>query len=332
MKKYFVLAIGVSMAGAASAQAQTSCAAGVPTSSAQATENSRQQASDLFQYVAPQLSTALAGGSATLGQSSTLGGLGHISIGVRGTAVQGSLPQVDQFPTCYTGRYSAELPTSSQMIPGGGADAAIGIFRGLPLALTNVGSVDLLLSATYLPEFEDNNVSVKLPDGSLKIGYGARVGLLSESIIVPGVSLSFMHRDLPTVDLMANSSASDSLFVTGLKMKTTSWRIEASKSLLIIGVFGGVGKDHYESSVDQVRASVLAGAFGRANTALDPSPSQDLDRTNIFAGVKMNLLFFKLAAEVGRVSGGDVTTFNTFSGSEPDAARTYGSVGLRFGF
>jgi len=263
MKKYLVLAVGMTLVGAVSAQAQTSCAAGVPTSAAQATENSRQQASDLFQYVAPQLSTALAGGSATLGQSSTIGGLGHISIGVRGTAVQGSLPQVDQFPTCYTGRYSAELPTSSQMIPGGGADAAIGVFKGLPLALTNVGSVDLLLSATYLPEFDDNNVSVKLPDGSLKIGYGARVGLLSESIIVPGVSFSFMHRDLPTVDLTANSGASDSLFVTGLKMKTTSWRIEASKSLLIIGVFGGVGKDHYESSVDQVRASVLTNPVAR---------------------------------------------------------------------
>jgi hypothetical protein len=332
MKKYLVLAVGMSMAGAAAAQAQSSCAAGVPTSSAQATENSRQQASDLFQYMAPQLSAALAGGSATLGQSSALGGLGHFSIGVRGTAVQGSLPQVDRFPTCYTGKYSAELPTSSQIIPGGGADAAIGIFRGLPLALTNVASVDLLLSATYLPEFDGDNVSVKLPDGSLKIGYGARVGLLSESIIVPGVSLSFMHRDLPTVDVAANSGAGDSLFVTGLRMKTTSWRIEASKSLVVIGIFGGVGKDHYESSVDEVRASVLAGTFGRANTALDPSPSQDLTRTNVFAGVKMNLLFFKLAAEVGRVSGGTITTFNTFSGSEPDAARTYGSVGLRFGF
>ena len=47
--------------------------------------------------------------------------------------------------------------------------------------------------ATYLPEFNNDNISVKLPDGSLKIGYGARVGLLSESIIVPGVSLSFMR-------------------------------------------------------------------------------------------------------------------------------------------
>ena len=332
MKKYFVLAVGMGMVGAASAQAQTSCAAGVPPSQAQATENSRQQAADLFQYVAPQLSTALAGGSPTLGQSSSLGGLGHFSIGVRGTGVQGSLPDVQNFPVCYTGRYSAELPTSSQVIPGGGADAAIGIFRGLPLALTNVGSVDLLLSATYLPEFNDNDVSVKLPDGSLKIGYGARVGLLSESIIVPGVSLSFMRRDLPTVDLMATSGVNDSLFVTGLKMKTTSWRIEASKSLVIFGIFGGVGKDHYESSVDRVSASVLAGGFGRANATIDPSPAQDLDRTNIFAGVKLNLMIFKLAAEVGRVSGGEVTTFNTFSGTEPNAARNYGSVGLRFGF
>ena len=332
MKKFLVLAVGMGMVGAASAQAQTSCAAGVPTSQAQATENSRQQAADLFQYVAPQLSTALAGGSPTLGQSSSLGGLGHFSIGVRGTGVQGSLPDVQNFPVCYTGRYSAELPTSSQVIPGGGADAAIGIFRGLPLALTNVGSVDLLLSAPFLPEFNDNEDSDKLPDGSLKIGYGARVGLLSESIIVPGVSLSFMRRDLPTVDLMATSGVNDSLFVTGLKMKTTSWRIEASKSLVIFGIFGGVGKDHYESSVDRVSASVLAGGFGRANATIDPSPAQDLDRTNIFAGVKLNLMIFKLAAEVGRVSGGEVTTFNTFSGTEPNAARNYGSVGLRFGF
>jgi hypothetical protein len=332
MKKYLVLAVGMTMVAAASAQAQTSCAAGVPTSSAQATENSRQQASDLFQYLAPQLSAALAGGSPTLGQSGTLGGLGHFSVGVRGTAVQGSLPDVANFPVCYTGRYSAVLPTSSKMMPGGGADAAIGLFKGLPLALTNVGAVDLLLSATYLPEFDNDNIHVKLPDGSLKIGYGARVGLLSESIIVPGVSLSFMRRELPTVNLTANSGASDSLFVTDLRMKITSWRIEASKSLLLFGIFGGVGKDTYESSVDRVSASVLAGAFGRANATLDPSPSQDLTRTNIFGGVKMNLLFFKLAAEVGRVSGGDVTTFNTFSGSEPDVARTYGSVGLRFGF
>jgi len=331
MKQYLVLAVGISLVGASVAPAQTTCRTGVPTA-ATVTKNTEQQAADFFQYMAPQISAAIAGGSPTLGQTSSLGGLGHISVGVHGTALAGSLPDVSKFPTCYTGAYSAQLETNSQVIPGAGADAAIGIFRGLPLALTNVGSVDLLLSATYLPSYDDNNVSLTEPDGSLKIGYGARVGLLSESIIVPGVSLTVMRRDLPTVDIAANSNATDSLFVTGLKMNTTSWRIEASKSLVLFGIFGGIGRDHYESTVSAVRASVVAGALGRTNTTLNPSPEQKLDRTDIFGGVKLNLLFFKLAAEVGRVSGGDVTTFNTFTGSEPGAARTYGSVGLRFGF
>ena len=331
MKKHFVMAAGLSVLGAFGVQAQTSCAAGVPTSQAQATANTQQQAADLFQYMAPQLGTAIAGGSPTLGQTSSLGGLGHFSVGVRGTAVNGSLPDVESFPVCYTGRYVANLSTDSQVIPGAGVDGAVGLFGGIPLALTNVGAVDLLLSATYLPEVDESNVRVGVPDGSLRIGYGARIGLLSESIVVPGVSLSFMKRDLPTVDISANSGLADSLFITGLKVKTTSWRIEASKSLLVVGLFGGVGKDKYESSTESVRASVGAPGIGRANTQLTPAPSQSIDRTNVFVGIKLNLLMFKLAAEVGQASGGDVTTFNTFTGSAPDASRTYGSIGIRFG-
>ena len=249
---------------------------------------------------------------------------------MRGTALNGSLPRIDQFPTCYSGRDSAQLPTGSQILPGAGADAAIGVFGGLPLALTNVGAVDLLLSATYLPELSKSYVSVKLPDGSLKLGYGARIGLLSESILVPGVSLTYMKRDLPTVNLNANSGVSDSLFVTGLKVKTTSWRVEASKSLLVFGVFGGVGKDRYESSVDMIRASVGAPVVGRTSATVTPLP-QALDRTNVFAGIKLNLVIFKLAAEIGQSSGGDVTTFNSFAGSAANASRTYGSLGVRFG-
>ncbi|HUQ46188.1 MAG TPA: hypothetical protein VM033_06030 [Gemmatimonadaceae bacterium] len=330
MKSSFVIATGLLVIGTVTVQAQTSCPSTVPTATT-APENAKQQAADVFQYVAPQLATAIAGGSPTLGQTSTLGGLGHFSVGVRGTALKGSIPQVNQFPTCYSGKYSATLPTSSQVLPGAGADAAIGIFGGLPLALTNVGAVDLLLSATYIPEFDRSSVRVTLPDGSLKIGYGARIGLLSESILVPGVSLSYMKRDLPTVNLSATSGVADSLFVTGLKLKTTSWRIEASKSLLMFGVFGGVGKDKYESSVDLVRASVGAPVVGRTSSSLTPAPSQSLDRTNLFVGLKLNLLIFKLAGEVGQASGGDITTFNSFSGSAANASRTYASLGVRFG-
>jgi hypothetical protein len=333
MKKALIIAAGVSMLAAPEVQAQATCPPGVPTSAAQATANSRQQAADVFQYMAPQFATAIAGGSPTLGQTSTLGGLGHFSVGLHGTALFGSLPQVTQFPTCYTGAVSTTLPTSSQVIPGAAGDVAIGVFGGLPLALTNVGAVDVLLSAMFVPAVDRNNVSIQTPEGGLKIGYGARIGLLSESIIVPGVSLSYMRRDLPTVNIFATTGVADSLFVTQLRVKTTAWRIEASKSLLMFGVFGGVGRDRYRSTVDTVRASVVVPGLpgGRATASLTPAPSQTLDRTNLFIGAKANLLIFKLAAEVGQATGGDVTTFNTFSGSAPNASRTYASLGVRFG-
>ena len=58
--------------------------------------------------------------------------------------------------------------------------------------------------------------------------------------------------------------------------------------------------------------------------------AQKLTRTNIFGGVTLNLMMFKLAAEVGQVSGGEIATFNTFDES-PTKSRLYGSLGLRFG-
>jgi hypothetical protein len=192
--------------------------------------------------------------------------------------------------------------------------------------------VDLLVSASYLPEFNSSGVSLKVPNGSLKLGYGARVGILQESLLVPGVSVSYLRRDLPTVNIAANSG-NDSLYVNNLSLKTTAWRAVASKSLLFIGFAAGVGQDKYESSTD-------IGAHVAART-VPPSPaanatatglSQNLTRTNIFADLSLNLLLFKLTGEIGQVSGGTINTYNTFNGKQAADSRIYGSVGARFGF
>ncbi|HVT02696.1 MAG TPA: hypothetical protein VHL58_04890, partial [Thermoanaerobaculia bacterium] len=122
--------------------------------------------------MAPQLGTAITGGNATLGQGSSLGGLGHFSAGFRINALQGSLPQVQNVTPSVTGAVSSRYDTKTQIIPMPTADLAIGVFKGLPLAITNVGGVDLLVSAAYLPEFNGSGVSVKVPNGSLKLGYG----------------------------------------------------------------------------------------------------------------------------------------------------------------
>ena len=304
---------------------------GVPDQT-RASQDACQKAIDLFQYMAPQLGTAITGGNATLGQGGSLGGLGHFSVGLRINAVQGSLPQIQNVTPSVLGAQSTQFDTKTQIIPMPTADLAIGIFKGLPLAITNVGGIDLLVSAAYLPEFDGSGVSVKVPSGSLKLGYGARVGILQESLLVPGISVSYLQRDLPTVNI-AGASGNDSLYVNNLSLKTKAWRVVASKSLLFIGLAAGAGQDKYESSTE-IGAHVAARTVPPtpAANAGPISVSQNITRTNVFANLSLNLLLLKLTGEIGQVSGGTINTFNTFSGKQAADSRIYGSVGARFGF
>ena len=332
---FAAIALAATSAGAQGVDTQRcppgNVGAGIPDQT-RASQDACQKSIDLFQYMAPQLGTAITGGNATLGQGGSLGGLGHFSVGLRINAVQGSLPQIQNVTPAVTGATSTNFDTKTQFIPMPTADLAIGIFKGLPLAITNVGGIDLLVSAAYLPEFDGSGVSVKVPDGSLKIGYGARVGILQESLLTPGISVSYLQRDLPTVNI-AGASGNDSLYVNNLSLKTKAWRVVASKSLLFIGLAAGAGQDTYESSTD-IGAHVAARTVP-PTPAVNMAPvsvSQSITRTNVFANLSMNLLLLKLTGEIGQVSGGTINTFNTFSGKQAADSRIYGSVGARLGF
>jgi hypothetical protein len=324
---YLVLA---AMAAApATVSAQSGCAATV-------TQDACQKAVDLFQYMAPQLGTVIAGGNATLGQGGTLGGLAMIpfphpkfSIGFRVNALQGSLPDIESAAATPAPGNAQEstIPVNDQIIPGPAMDVAVGIFKGLPLGLTNVGGVDLLFSAIYLPEFEQSNVALELPDGGLKIGYGARVGLLQESLLIPGVSFTWLKRDLPKANLSGTTAAGGleaDLSVNDLEVSTTAWRVVASKSLVFFGLAVGAGTDKYKSSANIIGRSALAEGEARVE--------QEISRTNYFADLSMNIMMLKLIGEVGMVQGGEVNTFNQWDGKQPADKRMYGSVGARLSF
>jgi hypothetical protein len=219
------------------------------------------------------------------------------------------------------------IPVKDQILPAPALDVAIGVFKGLPLGLTNVGGVDVLLSAMYIPELDQSNVSLQLPDGNLKIGYGARVGLLQESLIIPGVSFTWLKRDLPKANLSGTTAAgglSADLEVNDLEVSTTAWRAVASKSLVMFGLAIGAGQDTYKSSASVIGRSALA-----EGTA---SVEQELKRTNYFADLSVNLMVLKIVGEVGMVQGGTVTTFNQWDGKQADDKRMYGSVGARLSF
>lgn len=324
MKRFVFLGMAASCV-AMTVQGQTvnsQCAA-QPTQ----VQDACQKTIDLFQYMAPELGVSMTGGNATLGQGGALGGLGHVVVSVRGNVLQGSIPKVDQVTPSTSGPQASSIATKSQLLGLPQADAAIGLFKGIPLGVTNVGGLDLLVSAAYLPSVTASSVKVSVPNGSLKLGFGARLGLIQESVVFPGVSVTYLRRDLPTVDIASSTSGGDSLLVNGLDVQTSAWRVVANKSLLLFGISAGVGRDNYSSST-AVRAYVSSASASTTPVDL----SQKMARTNYFVDLSLNLPLIKLVGEVGQVSGGTVNTYNTFTGTKPDASRTYGSAGLRIGF
>src|SRR5688500_12545799 len=212
-----------------------------------------QQAVDFFRYMAPQLGTAMTGGNTTLAQGGSMGGrrfglVPRFALGVRANAVMGNVPNFNPaigLPSSGTPA-SRELTTETQFVPLPAVDLAIGVFKGVPLALSNVGGVDLLLSAAYVPTYKSDEINIT-PDKNREFGYGVRVGLLQESLVVPGVGVSYMVRKFPVMDL-TSSNATASMTVDDLDLQSTAWRLTASKSLLLFGVAAGVGQDTYKAS------------------------------------------------------------------------------------
>lgn len=302
------------------------------------TADACRKTTDLFNFLTPQISTALVGGSTTLGQGGVLGGFPHFTVALRATAVNGTFPQLESVGFNTSSAQATSYAGEDQFIPMASIDGAVGIYRGFPLGVTRVGGVDALLTATYIPTApEGGDVTVSLPGGSTKFGYGLRIGLLQESILVPGVSFSWVQRALPTISVAGQStisaggsSAPGEFAMNDLDIKTSSWRLSASKSFMAFGLQAGVGQDTYDNSVD-IRVTVRPQAPMAPQTTT-ASIGNSMTRTNIYAGFSLNFIIGRLVAEAGKVSGGSLPAALNSFGSDAAASRGYFSVGLRTGF
>lgn len=283
-----------------------------------------QKVADLFNYMNMQLGTWVAGGNPTLGQGGTLGGLGHISVGVRANVMKATIPSVDEIQVQEGPPVSTRIPSKERWVGLPAADIAIGLFKGIPVGVTHIGGIDALVSVAYLPSYTQHSLHVGAQGDKWKIGFGGRLGILQESLLLPGVGVSYMVRDLPTAVLSGADNSGNEVSITDYKIRTKQWRLTASKKVLFFGIAAGVGQDQYDS-----RALLTYNVNG--NTPSSPIPLHiSPTRTNYFADVSFNLLLAHFVAEIGRVSGGDVTTFNTFS-TDASASRNYGSLGIRIG-
>jgi len=284
-----------------------------------------QKTVDLFQLMAPQLATAVTAGNATLGESGTLGGLGHFTIEVRGNVVRGAVPFINTATLATVGAGQTNFKTSTVAIPAAFVDGGVGIFRGFGVGLTHVGGIDALGSAFYAPNYTGHGIAVR-PGRGIELGYGARLGIVEETALTPAISATWMERDLPTTRITGVDDNGDSLKVSNLSVKTSAWRAVIGKHFFIVGLAAGVGQDHEKSSTD-ITAS--GGILGITTASALASPRQSLTRTNYFGDLSFDPPLLHVIVEVGGVTARQIATYNTYSGVHAGDALLYGSVGVR---
>lgn len=289
-----------------------------------------QKAIDLFQYMAPQLGALLSGGNATQGLTGTLGGLGHFVLGVRANGIRGALPEVDRVVPATRGAQQSTYSVTEPLIGLPTGDAAIGIFGGIPVGLTKVGGLDLLVSASYLPNYNNASVDVAVPAGSWKFGYGAKIGIFQESLLAPGVSLSFLTRELPLVTITGRAGE-DLLVLDSIRIKTNSWRLVAGKSFIFLGGAAGIGQDSYDSDA-RISVTIAPRPASEGGSGGPVTLEQKLTRTNYFASLWINAQVLRIVGEFGQASGGEILTYNGFTGPQADEAKKYFSVGVSLGW
>ena len=154
-----------------------------------------------------------------------------------------------------------------------------------------------------------------------------------------GNSATYLRRSLPRVSVavseaesygyeFGSSTPGDTMTLRDFEVSTDSWRVVAGKKFLrIFNIPAGIGQDRDDTSGEVTYAVRTDRNF---RTTGDFDFGQQVTRTNMFADLSINLFLFRLVGEIGRVSGGDVQTYNTFS-TDPSAPRTYGATCIRFG-
>lgn len=282
-----------------------------------------QKGIDVFAFVSPQIALAVAGGNPIPSEAGSLGGAGARSLSLRAVVVEGFVPR----KTVSIGAGAAigsDFGAARVPLPLPAADVAIGLFAGLPAGVTHVGGVDLLLGATYLPDASREGFSID-PAKRFGFAYGARVGVLQESGLVPGLGVSWMRRRLPTTTF-AYATADDSISVSDTRVRSDGVRVVMSKRLALLGLAVGVGRDAIETSA-HIEAVVNDGAVsGRAClTGL----RETMRRDNAFANLSYGIALVRIVGEVGysRV-GATRTTINQFGNRRANEGYRYGSIGI----
>jgi hypothetical protein len=255
-----------------------------------------------FATMQPGVGIAFSGGNPVLGTGSTLGTrlglMPRVSASIRANLALAEMPQLFDKYSAVIDESGALKPMPRAGIPLGSlqADLSIGVFNGLAFGF---GAVDLLGSVSFVPKVTDLGLSESITN----LGGGARIGILKQGLLMPGVSVSGMYRKMGEIgfgDLATHPGAFSS------DMTNLSLRGVASKGFLILDLAVGAGYDRYSSDlilgwkVDCATNECTSANSGQTLT-LERQLEGALNTTawNLFANAGIDLFLLKIVGEVG---------------------------------
>jgi hypothetical protein len=278
----------------------------------------------------PAVGIAFSGGNPVLGTGTTfgtrLGFLPRVSVTGRANVALVEIPKLFDFDPG-----DGDLPALEAgyvPLPALQADVVVGVFNGLSLGF---GSVDLLGSVAYFPRIE----GAGMQDAILNLGGGARVGIVRQGLLLPGVSVSAMYRSMGDVQFGSLEAGDVGQFATNLR--TFSLRGVVSKGLLFVDLAAGAGYDRYSGDVSLAARRCQSSSCAVSVTAAVPSTKLQTAAWNVFGNAGLSLLVLNLIAEVGYQKSLDVLTAAELrQGTGEDASFTelqggklFGSLGVR---
>lgn len=296
----------------------------------------------------PTIGIGFTGGNHVLGTATTIGRrLGlfpRISVTARANAALAKVPNLlDGFEATMRDDSGEVPPMETSQLPFGAlqGDVALGLFNGLSVGpVGGLGAIDLLGSVSLIPAIEETGLAEHI----INWGAGARLGILKQGLIMPGLSVSGMYRNMGEVSFGDVAGGDPAEFSTDLS--TLSLRAALSKGLLAFDFAAGGGYDIYTSDV--AFDFELTCPATRCGTPTTASPSQPIGGElqtaawNVFANGGLSLLIVNVIGEVGYQKATEVITLEDLQAAglpnqQPTAeelggGRLFGSIGVRFTF
>jgi hypothetical protein len=269
----------------------------------------------------PVLGLLTSGGTPVLGAPGTLGGFGHFNAVARVNATKVVLPDLN-----YDGSSTTVAAGDKLFFPSPLVEAAVGVFGGTGSGLL---AIDLLGSAQLLPTTQINNLTVdstarRIGSVALGLGYGVRVGVVRESAVLPGVSVSIMRRNIP--QLRYGNRLGTATYNFAVDLYATNLRATVSKHVSLLQLAAGLGWDRYTGAANVEFRDPVSGIFAPP-IVLDLSNS----RTMAFANAGLDTRFFKLVGEAGYQLGKDQKLQTTFQDFDPASGRFFAGLGIVVG-